>query len=78
MAPDGYLYVASTNSDAILRYDGSNGAFRDFFVRPAAGGLDGPTGMLFHTDGNLYVSSSNTNEVMRFNGIDRRVAGTSS
>ena len=70
--PDGYLYVASTNSDAILRYDGSTGAFRDFFVRPGTGGLDGPTGMLFHTDGHLYVSSSNTHEVIRFNGVTGR------
>ena len=67
--PDGNLYVASFNSDAVLRYDGQTGAFIDFFVTAGQGGLNGPdAGMLFGPDGHLYVPSFNNNRIIRYNG----------
>lgn len=53
--PDGLWYVASFNTDSVLRYDGS-GAFLDVFVPPGTDGLDGPDiGMRFDLDGDLLV-----------------------
>ena len=55
---DGHLYVSSSVTNTILRYDGSTGAFLDAFVPAAAnGGLSTPAGLTFGPDGNLYVAS---------------------
>ncbi|MBL8766453.1 MAG: hypothetical protein JNL94_03755 [Planctomycetes bacterium] len=72
--PDGHLYVASFDTDRVLRYDGTTGAFLGAFVAddpatPAneAGGLDGPdAGMTFGPDGRLYVPSFQSNQILRF------------
>lgn len=53
------LYVANGHEGAILRYDGTTGAFKGVFVSAASGGLDAPQGILFGPDGNLYVASGN-------------------
>lgn len=67
--PDGRLYVSSFDSDAILRYDGSTGAFVDVFVPGGAGGLDGPdAGMVFGPDGHLYVPGYYSNSIPRYDG----------
>ena len=65
--PDGNLYVASADTDSILRYDSSSGEFIDAFVPAGSGGLDLPWDIVFH-DGDLYVSSNLTNSVLRYNG----------
>jgi DNA-binding beta-propeller fold protein YncE len=64
IGPDDNLYVASGNTNAVLRYDGATGAFIDAF----ATGLTGPFGLVFGPDGNLYVADFGTAEVLRFNG----------
>ncbi len=65
------LYVASFNSDSILRYNGETGAFIDVFVSSGSGGLNGPdAGCVFGTDGNLYVPSFWSNAVLRYSGED--------
>ncbi|MCP4783031.1 MAG: protein kinase [Fuerstiella sp.] len=64
--PDGNLYVASINTDSILRYNGTTGAFLDTFVPTGSGGLDNPIGMLFDADGNLNVASGLSHEVLRY------------
>ncbi|MCP3919032.1 MAG: hypothetical protein GY711_26100 [bacterium] len=67
--PDGMAYVASFNSDAVLRYDGRTGAFDSVFVQPNAGGLNGPdAGLAFGPNGDLYVPSFWTDHVKRFAG----------
>ena len=67
--PDGNLYVASFNTDEVLRYDGSTGAFLDVFVAAGSGGLNGPdAGLAFGADGHLYVPSFFTNSVLRYDG----------
>ncbi len=66
--PDGNLYVSSANTDEVLRYNGTTGAFIDAFVSAGSGGLDAPNGLVFGPDGNLYVTSVDTDEVLRYNG----------
>jgi DNA-binding beta-propeller fold protein YncE len=64
--PDGNLYVSSTATNQVLRFNGTTGAFVDVFA--SGGGLTGPYGLAFGPDGNLYVSSVYTNQVLRYNG----------
>lgn len=73
--PDGGIYVASEESNMVLRFDGSTGDFVDRFVwddpdtpEDESGGLDGPGAVLFGRDGNLYVSSFDSDAVLRFDG----------
>src|SRR5262249_821137 len=53
----GYLLVASVNTDSVLRYDETTGAFVDTAVPPRSGGLVQPCGLVFGPDHNLYVTS---------------------
>jgi len=57
--PDGMLYVASFQSDQILRYDGETGDFVDVFAQGDAlpGGLNGPDDIVFGPDGRLYITT---------------------
>lgn len=71
---DGRLYVASFDTDRVLRYDGTTGAFLGAFVADdpntavnETGGLDGPdAGMTFGPDGLLYVPSFQSNQILRY------------
>lgn len=64
--PDGLWYVASFNTDAVLRYD-ANGAFVDVFVPSGTDGLDGPDiGMTFDRQGQLLVPGYDSNAVHVF------------
>jgi hypothetical protein len=68
---DGNLYVASFNTDAVLRYDGADGSFIDVFVTAGQAGLNGPdAGMAFGPDGHLYVPSYFNHRVVRYDGAD--------
>jgi len=60
------LLVSSNDTNEVLRYDGTTGAFVGVFA--AGGGLDGPVDLVFGPDDNLYVASETTNNVKRFNG----------
>ena len=73
----GNLYVAWENcnviaqgecSGVVSRYNGTTGAFIDFFVPAGSGGLTEAQGMAFGPDGHLYVGSGDTGEVFRYNG----------
>ncbi|MEX2137730.1 MAG: Calx-beta domain-containing protein [Pirellulales bacterium] len=63
------LYIASADTDEILRYDGDTGAFLDVFVSQGSGGLNGPADLEFGPDGNLYVSGFEGNHVLRYDGL---------
>lgn len=65
IGPDGNLYVSSSNTHRIKRYDGLTGAYLGNFATD--NGLEYPRGITFGPDGNLYVASSN-DMVLRFNG----------
>ena len=58
------LYVNGGENNAVLRYDGTTGAFIELFAE----GVQDPVELIFHTDGNLYVSSAVSSEVLLFNG----------
>ena len=64
--PDGDLYVAGQDNNAVLRYDGKTGKSRGAFVKPGAGGLDGIRGIAFHPDGDLLVAGRENNSILRF------------
>lgn len=68
--PDGDLYVASPQTDEILRFDGTTGESLGVFVAAGSGGLDVPaiTSLLFRPDGNLYVPGRDSHNVLRYNG----------
>jgi DNA-binding beta-propeller fold protein YncE len=66
--PDGNLYVNSSTTNEVLRYDGTTGAFIDAFVTASSGGLGYPVGLVFGPDGHLYVASAFTNQILRYNG----------
>ncbi len=75
LGPDGAIYVASEESNMVLRFDGATGDFLDRFAwdDPATpedevGGLAGPGAVLFGDDDNLYVSSFDSDAVLRFDG----------
>jgi glucose/arabinose dehydrogenase len=67
----GYLFVPSFNTDNVLRYSESTGAFVDEFVPHKSAGLHQPEGLILGPDHNLYVSSglfSGQPAVLRYNG----------
>jgi DNA-binding beta-propeller fold protein YncE len=68
--PDGNVYITS-NGGAVLRYNGTTGAYINTFVAQGSGGLafnNTTSGLAFGPDGNLYVTSGNTNQVLEYNG----------
>jgi sugar lactone lactonase YvrE len=65
--PDGALYVTSTAAnEAVLKFDGNDGAFISTLVSPGEGGLVDPRGLAFDQDGRLYVADINSNAVHRY------------
>jgi sugar lactone lactonase YvrE len=65
--PDGNLYVTSQTTDpAVLKFDGTTGAFVSTFVAAGAGGLLEPRGLAFDQDGRLYVADTASNAVHRY------------
>lgn len=76
LGPDGLLYVASEDSNMVLRFDATTRTFVDRFVwdDPATpnidetGGMMGPAAVLFGADGSLYVSSFDSDAVLRYDG----------
>ncbi len=67
IGPDGDIYVASADTNSILRYD-PTGEFINAFVPSGSSGLSSPWDLVFGPDGNLYVSSNGNNEVLSFDG----------
>jgi hypothetical protein len=67
--PDGDIYISigdTAENSAILRYDGTNGAYKGIFA--SGNGLIRPYGLAFGPDGNLYVSSFKSDRILRFDG----------
>lgn len=65
--PGGDLFVASFETDQVLRFDGATGAYEGIFVTANLGGLNGPdAGTKFGPDGFLYVPSFFNDRVLRY------------
>lgn len=64
--PDGRLYVASFDTDQVLRYE-ADGTFVDVFVAAGAGGLDGPDlGLSFDAGGVLLAPGWSSDRIHRY------------
>lgn len=61
LGPDKNIYVASTDSNNVLKFNGTTGAFMGKFVTDGSGGLNGPRGVTFGPAGSLFVTSSTSN-----------------
>ena len=61
------LFVSSVDTDEVLRYDGTTGAFLDEFVTAGSGGVFKPYDLVFGPDGHLYVSGGQ-NRILRYDG----------
>jgi sugar lactone lactonase YvrE len=59
--PDGHLYVASANTNQVLRFDGATGA-----PLGVVGSVTAPRNVNVGPDGLLYVCSGSTGRVVRF------------
>jgi streptogramin lyase len=69
IGPDGKLYVPSFNSNAVLRYNATTGAFIDTFIASGGiGAMSQPRTILFR-DNKVWVTSDNGNKVLRY-GLD--------
>jgi tetratricopeptide (TPR) repeat protein/sugar lactone lactonase YvrE len=64
--PDGNLYVASGQSNAINVYDGATGEFLKELLSGDAAGVRRPSQVEFRDDGLLYVACEPTGEIKRF------------
>jgi outer membrane protein assembly factor BamB len=60
---DGHLYVSSSQTNRVLRYDGTSGAFLGAF---ASTQLNQPGNLQFGPDGLLYVANKGTGQVLRY------------
>jgi WD40 repeat protein len=67
--PDGNLYVASANTNQVLRYNGTTGAFMNVFVAATPNGPNYPSAVVFGPggSGDLYVAGLASDDVRRFN-----------
>ena len=62
----GNLYVTNSSPAAVLKYDGTTGAYIGIFA--SGQGMNEPYGLQFGPDGNLYVVSGGTQQVLKFSG----------
>ena len=47
IGPDDNIYICSSDTNQVLKYDGASGAFLNVFVDTAAGGLNQPVSLVF-------------------------------
>ncbi|MFT5282092.1 MAG: hypothetical protein ACI94Z_000919 [Yoonia sp.] len=47
VGPDGHIYICSSDTNQVLKYDGQTGAFLNVFVEAGAGGLIQPVSLVF-------------------------------
>jgi DNA-binding beta-propeller fold protein YncE len=66
--PDGNLYVADQNTDTVLEYNGTTGAFITALpgYSPCPNCHELPYGIVFGPDGSLYVTDSNNGVVLKY------------
>jgi outer membrane protein assembly factor BamB len=74
--PDNHLYVSSSATNQVLRYDGISGQFLGAFVTDnpitqqidESGGVNSPRDLAFGPDGTLFVASNGTDNVLLYSG----------
>jgi DNA-binding beta-propeller fold protein YncE len=68
VGPDGNLYVAGQDNNAVLRYNGQTGESLGVFVSPSEGGLKAIRGIAFHPSGDLLVADRDSEAIRRYDG----------
>jgi len=71
IGPDGTIYVAGRDSNAIFHYSSSG-----TFINKIVTGVDSPYDLIYHTDGNIYVALVNNSVVNKYNGTTGAFLGT--
>ena len=69
--PDGHVYVASSGTDQVLKYDGRTGRFLGVFA--AADSLAGLSDLAFGPDGDLYAAADAA--ILKISGQTGAIAG---
>jgi DNA-binding beta-propeller fold protein YncE len=64
----GALLVSGYNSNNVVEFDASSGAYVSNFIPAGSGGLNAPEQLGFAPNGNLLVNSFGSNQVLRFDG----------
>lgn len=62
------MLVSNLNAHSVVRFNARTGQFWDLFVKPNAGGLNGPWGTAFGVENRFLVASANTGAVLMYNG----------
>lgn len=62
------LFVSSSLTHSVKRFDGETGAFLGNFILRRAGGLDNTQECIFGPDGHAYVVGFGNNAVLKFHG----------
>ncbi|QYK53295.1 MAG: PEP-CTERM sorting domain-containing protein [Fimbriimonadaceae bacterium] len=73
------LYVSSSGTNSVKRFDGVTGAYLGDFVASGSGGLVDPQGIAFGPDGNLYVASvavqGSVSSIKKYSGLNGAYMG---
>ena len=75
VGPQGDLFVAGQDNNAVLRYDGKTGDSKGAFVKPGEGKLDAIRGIAFHPSGDLLVAGRDNDAVLRYDGTTGQFKG---
>jgi len=75
VGPQGDLFVAGQDNNAVLRYDGKTGESKGAFVKPGEGGLNSIRGIVFHPSGDLLVAGRDNDAVLRYDGSTGQFKG---
>ncbi len=60
------LFITDRGANAIVRYDGVSGAFRDVFAAGSADGLDRPSSVRLGPSGHIYLAGFGKGDVTRY------------
>jgi len=61
-----YMFVSSSNSNSIQRFDAQTGQFIDNFIPPSSGGLNNPQEIIFGPDGHMYITGFGNPSIKKF------------
>lgn len=65
---DPNMYVISRNTNQVLRYNATSGAFVDVYIDAGANGIDHPASVVWHDD-LVYVEGFNTGNIQRYDRL---------
>ena len=75
VGPDGNLYISSSLTNTVLKFDISTVTCLGTFISAGSGGLNNPRGLTFLPNGDLLVNSHNSGQILRYNGTSGAFIG---